>query len=316
MTPFSPPFQIAIVGAGAVGCYYGARLAHHGLNVHFLMRSDFDAVRENGLQITSIAGDFHLPSPQIHRSPASIGPSDLVIIALKSTQNHALLELLPPLLKPGTVLLTLQNGIGNEDFLARHFPDHDILGGLCFVCINRTAPGLIHHIAQGQITLGEHSQPTLPRTHALAATFQAAGIPGNVDDSLARARWKKLVWNIPFNGLSIATGGRDTAAILASPALSALVASLMGEVIATANALGHVIPESLAADMIARTRTMTHYRPSSLIDYVEGREVEIQAIWETPCQLARQAGHPMPQVEMLLLLLQHALEQRAAAEAS
>ncbi len=302
--------RIAIIGAGAVGGYYGGRLALKGHEVHFLLRSDFEAVSQNGLRVQSTAGDFRLAHPQIYRDTASIGPCDLVVIALKNTHNSSLYELIPPLLKPGTLLLTLQNGLGNEDFLTAAFPDHEVLGGLCFVCINRTAPGHIQHIAQGQITLGEHNRPSLPRTHALAATFKAAGIPCNVDDSLTRARWKKLVWNIPFNGLSIAAGRLDTAAILASEPLSALVRDLMHEVISTANHLGHEIPVSLADEMISRTRTMTRYKPSSLIDFEAGHEVELDAIWSEPARQARAAGHPMPRVEMLAQLLQNAIETR------
>ncbi len=295
--------RIAIVGAGAVGCYYGARLARHGHDVHFLMRSDLPAVRRSGLNVRSIAGDFHLPAVQAHASTQDIGPCDLVIIALKNTANDALPELLPPLLKPGTLLLTLQNGLGNEESLAAQFPTHPVLGGLCFVCINRTAPGQIHHIAQGRITLGEHAGPALPRTRALAAAFNAAGIPCETDDSLARARWMKLVWNIPFNGLAIAAGGRDTAAILGDPNLAQLVRELMREVMTAARALGHELPETLAEDMIARTRTMTEYKPSSLIDFEEGREVELNAIWGEPARQARAAGQPMPRVEMLHQLI-------------
>ena len=311
--PSIPPPSIgrwAVGGAGAVGCFYGGRRALAGQDVHFLMRGDYDAVRRNGLNVRSAAGDFHLPRPQIHRDTAAIGPCDLVIIALKSTQNTALASLLPPLLKDDTALLTLQNGLGNEEFLAAQFPGRRILGGLCFVCINRTAPGEILHVAQGQITLGEHGSAASPLTHSIAAAFNEAGIPSQVDDSLARARWKKLVWNIPFNGLSIAGGCIDTAAILASEPLSALVEDLMLEIIATANALGHALPVSLAGDMIRRTRTMSEYKPSSLIDFVEGREVEIDAIWGEPALRARAAGHAMPRVEMLLHLLQAAVERR------
>jgi 2-dehydropantoate 2-reductase len=309
--PFDPlTARIAVIGAGAVGSYYGGRLALHGHDVHFLLRSDFEAVSRNGLRVQSITGDFHLPQPQIHRDTTDIGPCDLVIIALKNTHNPQLTTLIPPLLKPGTILLTLQNGLGNEAFLSTTFPGHDVLGGLCFVCINRTSPGCILHIAQGQITMGDHERAALPHTHALAAAFNAAGIPCNVDDSLTRARWKKLVWNIPFNGLSIAAGRLDTAALLTSEALTTLIRDLMHEVIATANHLGHELSLTLADEMIARTRTITPYKPSSLIDFEAGHEVELDAIWSEPARQARASGHPMPRVEMLAHLLRSALEQR------
>jgi 2-dehydropantoate 2-reductase len=291
--------RIAIIGSGAVGGYYGGRLAQHGHDVHFLLRSDYDYVKEHGLKICSHLGDFDLPQVHCHRSTVEIGPCDLVIIAMKATANEALLELLPPLLKPDTLLLTLQNGLGSDDFLAQHFGSERVLGGLCFVCINRIAPGVIHHIAQGQIALGEHSGAPQARTEALAAEFQRCGIECKLEPSLITARWKKLVWNIPFNGLSIAAGGKDTAAILADPALEQRVRGLMREIIDSAGQLGHAISLSLISDMIERTRTMSAYKPSSLIDFLDGREVELDAIWGEPVRRAAAAGIAMPQVERL-----------------
>ncbi|MDB6004382.1 MAG: 2-dehydropantoate 2-reductase [Prosthecobacter sp.] len=301
--------RIAIVGSGAVGGYYGGRLAQHGHEVHFLMRSDYEQVKERGLQIRSHLGDFELTQVNCHRSTAEIGACDLVIIAMKATANETLLELLPPLLKEDTMILTLQNGLGSDDFLARHFGSECVLGGLCFVCINRIAAGVIHHIAQGQIALGEHSGAPQARTEALAAEFRRCGIDCKVEPSLITARWKKLVWNMPFNGLSIATGGKDTAEILADPVLEQRVRSLMREIIETAGRLGHGMPLSLIEDMIERTRTMAGYKPSSLIDFIAGSEVELEAIWGEPVRRAKAAGIEMPQVERLY----QELKERIAA---
>jgi 2-dehydropantoate 2-reductase len=304
------PARIAVVGAGAVGCYYGGRLAQNGNEVHFLMRSDFETVREKGLRILSPLGGVQLQEVRCHRTTSEIGPCDLVIIAMKATGSAALAELLPPLLGEGTMLLTLQNGLGNEEFLAERFGADRVLGGLCFVCINRTAPGVIEHIAQGMVTIGEFAGPAQTRTHDLAALFRAAGVECHVSDSLAEARWRKLVWNIPFNGLSIAAGGIDTEAILQSPPLEHLARALMSEIIAMANSLGHAIPEDLIEDLIGRTRTMGRYRPSSLIDFQAGREVEVEPIWGVPCRRAREAGLEMPRVEVLRDLVKHAVEAR------
>lgn len=290
--------RIAIVGSGAVGCYYGGRLAQHGHDVHFLMRSDYETVKRDGLKITSPQGDAHL-QVNAHRTPEDIGPVDLVIIAMKVTANAALPGLIAPLLHEGTALLTLQNGLGNEEFLAHHFGAHRVLGGLCFVCINRTAPGVIDHQAQGRINMGEHTRAPLPRTHQMAEEFRRSLIDCQVVESLAAARWQKLVWNIPFNGLSIAAGGIDTEAILASPALENRVRALMAEIIQTATALGHTLPKNLIETMVTNTRTMAAYKPSSLIDYLDGREVELEAIWGEPVRQAAAAGLAMPEVQKL-----------------
>ena len=301
--------RIAIIGAGAVGCYYGGRLAQHGNEVHFLMRSDYEQVKQHGLKISTPLGDFNLPQVHCHRTTAEIGECDLVIIAMKATANEALLELLPPLLHKKSMILTLQNGLGSDDFLARHFGSAHVLGGLCFVCINRIAPGVIHHIAQGQIALSEHSGSPQVRTEALAVEFRRCGIECRMEPSLIATRWKKLVWNIPFNGLSIAAGGKDTAAILADQVLEQRVRDLMREIIETAGRLGHSIPLSLIDDMIERTRTMSAYKPSSLIDYLAGGEVELEAIWGEPVHRAKAAGIEMPQVERLY----QELKERIAA---
>jgi 2-dehydropantoate 2-reductase len=302
--------RIVIVGSGAVGCYYGGRLALHGNEVHFLLRSDYEHVKQQGLKIQSQLGDFDLPQVNCHRSTAEIGPCDLVIIAIKATANDALLELLPPLLKDDTMILTLQNGLGSDDFLAQHFGSERVMGGLCFVCINRIAPGVIHHIAQGQIALGEHSGVPQARTEALAAEFRRCGIDCVVESSLIAARWKKLVWNISFNGLSIAAGGKDTAAILADPVSEQRVRDLMREIIVTAGKLGHDIPLGLIDTMIERTRTMSAYKPSSLIDFLAGSEVELEAIWGEPVRRAKAAGIEMPKVEELYQQLKHRISAR------
>jgi len=195
--------KIAVVGPGAVGSYYGAMLARAGHDVHFLLRSDYDTVRQRGVRIRSPKGNFHV-QPRPARKPGEIGISDFVLIGLKTTANDQFPVLLPQLVDRHTAILTLQNGLGNEEQLAQLFPADQILGGLCFVCLNRLEPGLIHHIDHGLVVIGEYQRWPEPRTHDLAGAFRHAGVPSHVTDNLARAHWEKLVWNIPFNGLGVA----------------------------------------------------------------------------------------------------------------
>jgi 2-dehydropantoate 2-reductase len=302
--------RIAVVGGGAIGGYYGGRLAEHGHDVHFLLRSDFAQVRDHGLQIISPDGDAHLRVSCADRAE-DIGPCDLVIIGIKATSNDALPALLPPLLHEGTLLLLLQNGLGGDEYLAGHFGAERVLGGLCFVCINRTAPGVIHHLAQGRISLGEFSGAPRDRTRQIAAMFQDSKVDCKVEPSLAAARWHKLVWNIPFNGLSVVAGGLDTAAILADAGLEKLVHELMTEVREGAERLGHTLPEHLADAMIANTRPMQAYKTSSLLDFEAGREVEIESIWGEPCRRAQAAGANVPRLEMLYELLRSVAAEKA-----
>jgi 2-dehydropantoate 2-reductase len=315
--------KIAIVGCGAVGGYYGARLSRAGREVHFLLRSDYDAVRRSGVRIQSPGGDF-TAHPHCANSPEQIGPSDLVFVALKTTANAEFPKLLPPLIGPRTAIVTLQNGLGNEEQLAKLFPAGQILGGLCFVCLNRVAPGVIHHLDHGLIMLGEFQRPSEPRTHEIAALFHAAGVPCTVSDNLARAHWEKLVWNIPFNGLGVASAAGvealtvpgstfpisgsvgsclTTEKLLADARWEKLVRELMQEVIATANALGLDLAESLAEKQIARTRTMGAYKASTLLDFEEGRPLELESLFLEPLRQARRAGLAAPRLAALCAVL-------------
>jgi 2-dehydropantoate 2-reductase len=294
-----PGFRIVIVGSGAIGSYYGSKLAYYGRDVHFLMRGDLYAVRKRGLHIRSKGENIHVAKVNCHTSTEEIGPSDLVIIALKATSNDALPALLSPLLHEKTALLTLQNGLGSEEFLAEHFGAERVLGGLCFVCLNRIAPGVIEHYDYGRVAIGEFRRYPQPRTHDIAWEFKRCGIVCSVIEDLVLERWRKLVWNIPLNGLSVVAGGMDTAAILADENLRRLTLELMDEVISIANRCGHVLPTAAALEQMKRTETMGAYKPSTLIDYLAGRPLEIEAIWGEPYRRARAAGVAAPHLENL-----------------
>ncbi len=299
--------KIAIVGAGAVGGYYGGLLAASGYDVHFLMRSDLEAVRRDGLIIRT-GGRELSHRVQAAGSAEEIGPSDLVIIALKATANAALEQILPPLLGPGTALLTLQNGLGNEEFLAQRWGAERVVGGLCFVCLNRVAPGVIEHYDHGTLSLGEFRRPPGERVRAIAAAFSEVQVETRVAENLVTERWRKLVWNIPFNGLSIAAGGATVADILADDGLRSLARALMCEVIAGAGCLGHEIPESFADFQLERSRSMGPYKPSSLIDWEAQRPVEVEAIWGEPWRQGSAAGARMDRLGMLYQLLRRLTE--------
>ncbi len=283
--------RIAIVGSGAVGCFYGSRLLHSGRDVHFLMRNDLEHVTRYGLRIESEEeGDSHLSPISAHGDTKDIGPCDLVMIALKSTDNEVLEELIPPLLKDHTALLTLQNGLGNESFLAERFGTERVIGGLCFVCLNRISPGVIKHVAEGRVSVGEFSGLPLPRTHDIGLMFKHAGIPCRVSHCLMFERWRKLVWNIPFNGLAIVSGKMDTAAILADRSLRERACSLMSEVIEIAGCCGHELPLSMVDEQISVTKGMGAYKPSSLLDYTTGTQVEVESIWGEALRIGMAAG--------------------------
>jgi 2-dehydropantoate 2-reductase len=248
----------------------------------------------DGIKIYSPDGDFHLPHPQVFQNSGEIGPCDLVIISLKATANAVLNAILPPLLHEETMVLTLQNGLGNEEFLASLAGADRVLGGLCFVCLNRPTPASVVHIGHGKLSLGEFGRSPLPRTYAVHKTFLDAGIDASVVSDLAEERWRKLVWNIPFNGLAVSRGGVTVDQILANPELLAECRALMQETIATANALGFPISPDYGDLQIERTHSMGAYQPSTLIDFLAGNELEIEPIWGAPLRAAQNAGVPTP----------------------
>jgi 2-dehydropantoate 2-reductase len=323
--------KIAVVGCGAVGSYYGARLARAGEEVHFLLRSDYEVVRRKGVLIRSPQGDFRV-RPRCARKPAEIGLSDLVIIALKTTANSAFESLIPPLVGPNTAVLTLQNGLGNENQLARMFSPEQIMGGLCFVCLNRIEPGVIQHLDHGLIVLGEFAGWPEPRTHDIASLFRRAGVPCSVTDNLARAHWEKLVWNIPFNGLGVAgAAGYETLSrksclpmalepclstdkLLADEKWEKLVRELMLEVISIGRALGHKIADTLADKQIERTRTMAAYKASTLIDFERGQPLELESLFLEPLRQAEQVRVPAPKLAAMCSVLK-ALDARRVEHA-
>ena len=304
--------RMAIVGSGSIGTYYGAKLAHGGSDVHFLMRGDLSAVRRDGIFVRGDGENFHVPKINCSNSTKEIGPCDLVIVALKATSNADLVDLIPPLLHERTMLLTLQNGLGNEEFLAEHFGAQRVLGALCFIAVDRHSKTEVERYAYGHIVLGEFKGKSQSRTGEVAAEFTRANVHCALTDDLARERWRKLIWNIPFNGLSILAGGIDTAAVVGNKNLRELTIALMKEVITAANQCGHALPRDAWHEHVKRSETMAGYKPSTLQDWETGKPLEIEAIWGEPARRAAACGGKMPLTEMIYALL-NTMDQRRAA---
>lgn len=315
--------KIGVVGPGAVGSFYGAKLWRDGHEVHFLLRSDYEVVRRRGVKVKSVEGDFHA-NPRAAKTPEEIGVCDLVLIALKTTANELFPKLLPPLVGPKTAVMTLQNGLGSEEELAKLFGAESVLGGLCFVCLNRTEPGVIEHLAHGKIVMGEFGGWPEPRTHDIAWAFKKAGIPCAVADNLQCAHWEKLVWNVPFNGLGVAScvgleamnkvrspqGALQpsgpcltTDLLLDKDGWEEWVRGLMLEVIAAARAKGLKVEESLAHEQMEKTRIMGAYKPSTLVDFERGQPLELNTLFLEPLRQAREAGAATPRLARLCEVL-------------
>ena len=294
---------IAIVGSGALGLYYGGRLGRAGADVSFLARSDLEVLRARGITVKATDGDFTLSSVKVAATPEEIGPVDLVIVTLKATANDQLGRILPPLLHAKTVVLNLQNGMGVDEPVAAVVGAERTLGGLCFICANRIAPGVAECTMAGYVVIGEFAGAPQPRTQAVAEWFVRAGVRVEVSPSLVEARWRKLVWNVPFNGLSVVHDGMTTDVILQSPEREAEVWALMREVQASAAAYGFTIPEEFVVHQVERTRPMGPYKPSTMLDYLAGRPLEVEPIWGEPLRRAQAKGVPVPRLAALYEML-------------
>lgn len=293
----------AILGTGALGGYYGACLQRAGLEVHFLLHRDYEQVKEQGLVVESPNGDFTLPQVNAYGDVTTMPPCDVVIIALKTTHNHLLPQMLPSVVKDDGVVLVLQNGLGIEEEVARIVGSKRVMGGLCFLCSNKLGPGHICHLDYGEITLGEYTPNyqmggITERMRQIAKEFEQAGIPIKLAEDLLLARWQKLVWNIPYNGLSVVLNA-TTNELMADQYTRSLVEQLMAEVVAGAATADRMISDRFIQQMLDYTEKMTPYRTSMKIDYDEKRPLEVEAIFGNALRVATAAGADLPLISML-----------------
>jgi 2-dehydropantoate 2-reductase len=289
----------AIIGTGALGGFYGARLQHASCDLHFLLHSDYEYVYKHGLICESKDGDFTLPRVNAYRDVGDMPRCDVVCVTLKTTQNHLLPGLLPPVVKDNGAVLVMQNGLGIEDEVAKIVGPQRVVGGLCFLCSNKVGPGHIRHLDYGHVVLGEFSQRGLSdRIREIADDFQRAGIDVGLAEDLAVGRWQKLAWNIPYNGLSVILNA-TTAELMTNAHTRTLVEQIMWEVVTDGCACGVAVPDETVATMLDKTVRMKSYRTSMKIDFDEHRPMEVEAIFGNPLRAAQQARAKSPLIETL-----------------
>ena len=296
--------KYGIIGTGAIGGYYGARLAYAGKDVHFLLHHDYEQVKEHGLYVKSYQGDFHLPHIHSYASTHDMPICDIVLVCLKTTNNHLLPSLLPPILHPDTLVVLIQNGIGVEEDVQKQFPLLQLTAGLAFICSAKTEAGVIHHQSYGQINLGNYSCRNQALIKSLLTDFQQAGIEAQ-EVEYTEARWKKAVWNMAFNGTTVVLD-TQTDQLLKNQITYTLIKDLMLEVIHAAKACGAGnITDEFAQTMLDKTLKMPPYSPSMKLDYDFGRPMEIDYIYSRAIQMARKAGYPMNKMEVVEAALRY-----------
>lgn len=292
--------KYAIIGTGAIGGYFGGILSKSGQDVHFLFRSDYVFVKDHGLKVDSINGDFILPSVQAYNNTLDMPRCDVVLVCLKSTGNKDLKHILPPLLQDNTVVVLIQNGLGVESDLQKDFPDLYIAGGLAFICATKIAPGHIAHLDFGRLNIGSYSCPDNSILDRISTDFQYAGVQTEVLN-LHNARWRKLVWNIPFNGMTVVMN-TTTDALIGNADMRQLLHRMMIEVIEAGNMSDlkdNPIPVEYADEIMRMTEDMTPYSPSMKIDFDEKRQMEIEYLYTRPVEYAACFGYSMFCVSVL-----------------
>jgi 2-dehydropantoate 2-reductase len=296
--------NVLIIGTGGIGGFYGALLAKAGARVSVVCRSDFEAVRERGITVRSHSalGTFRLTPVAVVRSPAELPKKpDYVLLCVKVVEGVDRVALLRDALGPETRIVLISNGVEIEAEIAEAYPGHELISGLAFICVSRTAPGEIRHEAYGRLVLGAYPGGRSTAAERLCQTFRNSGIDCEVSEDIVAARWQKCVWNAPFNPLSVLSGGLDTAAILSTQ--EAFVRAIMADVCRVAEATGHPLPADIIDRQTESTRRMPPYKTSMLLDYEAGRPLETEAILGNAVRAARREGSAAPYLESLYALL-------------
>lgn len=294
-----------MIGVGGVGGYYGSRLALAGFDVHWVARSEVEHLRREGLVVTSPNGDAHLTDLSVSGLDDPLPDTDVVVVATKTTANPDVVAWLTDRLSGrACTLVVLQNGLDVErpfaEALADSAPEVVVLGGMSFICSARTGPGVITHMDYERVTIGAFGEGDAADAAVAAAVddLGAARVPTEPLTDLAEGRWRKLVWNIPFNGLSVVLDA-STTEMVTDPAARALVRSLMLEVVAASAGTGHRVEEAFIDVMFDSTERMAPYAPSMKLDYLAHRELELDAIYGAPLRAASAAGVEMPRTAAL-----------------
>ncbi|MDD5036726.1 MAG: 2-dehydropantoate 2-reductase [Methylococcaceae bacterium] len=294
--------KVLIIGAGAVGSFYGSLLAKQGAEVSLLARSDYLYVKEHGIEIEGKQGVQHFQPAQVVNSAAAMTEKpDYVLLCTKVVEGADRVGLLKDAVGPNTAIVLVSNGIDIEAEIARAFPGHELISGLAFICVTRTAPGKILHQAYGRLVLGNYPRGISEKTQALCSAYQQAGIHCEANENITAARWQKCVWNAAFNPLSVLSGGLATADILGTQ--ESFVRAIMEEIIAIAKAAGYPLPDDTVELNISHTRKMPPYKTSMLVDYEAERPMEIEAILGNAVRYGQRLKVSIPHLESVYALM-------------
>jgi 2-dehydropantoate 2-reductase len=305
--------HIAVMGAGAVGGYFGAKLAVAGHELAFIARGKhLETMRRDGLRIAISGGDLHIRDSLFTSAPAEVGVVDLVLLCVKSYDTEACIRAMAPLIGPSTVILSLQNGIDNGEKIMRHWGGERTLAGVVYLGAKVAAPGLIEHSVGGRIVFGQLDKTVRPSTQAIAQTLSSAKIPCELHPQIQQVQWTKLLWNAPFCAIACLT--RTTVReIVETESLRQLAIGCMDEVRAAAANSGVELGPELIDETLSFSRTLGEFKPSMLQDLEAGKPLEYEAFNGIVMKVLQKTGNKAPINEVFFVLLQ-CLNDRMAQE--
>ncbi|MBN1520931.1 MAG: 2-dehydropantoate 2-reductase [Candidatus Aureabacteria bacterium] len=296
--------SVLVVGTGAVGSLYGGKLSQSGASVSVLCRSDYDSVKTSGIFVKSHWGDFSFQPEEVYRfSDKPLQEFDYILVALKVLPEISVPDIISRFVTKKSSVVLLQNGIDIEEPVAHAFPDAEIISGIAFTCVSRTSPGKIHHMDYGRLKFGLYPKGLSKKTQDLCFLFGQAGVPCDTTDNIRKSRWQKLVWNAPFNPISVLCGGATTREILDLHETRGLVEKIMEEVLLIAEKTGNALPLSVIKKNIDDTKNMKPYKTSMCLDFESKRPMEVEAILGNAVRIARETGARTPCLETLYGLL-------------
>lgn len=297
--------KILLIGAGSIGVYFCGRAACGGTSVEVVAHRELEKIRREGYLVESIAGNFSFrPEKVLQSAREASADIDCIVVATKVLPGVDRVGLLkgvadrpehPP-------IILIQNGVGIENEIAAAFPENEIISAIAYIGASRREVNQVVHSGSGRLILGRFGGG-IGKSEWAASLFRAGGIPCDVVENIALERWKKLLWNLPFNPVSVLGGGLNSRELCDGAAIEELCSNLMDEVIAVANACNVPLDRRMAEDQLEYTRNFPPYKTSMLQDFEAGRPLEVEAIIGNVLQLALEHGVAVPAIRCCAALL-------------
>ncbi len=289
--------KIAAMAAGAVGGYFGARMAAAGHDVFFIARGAHrDAMLKNGLKVESVHGDVHLEKPNVSDDPAKVGPVDVVLFAVKLWDTEKAAEAARPLLGPNTRVITLQNGVDSYERIAPIVGAERAIAGVTYVVTVIDRPGVIKQTSKFQsIICGTVDGRADAPLAAFVNAAKAAGIPITLSDNIERDRWHKFIFLSGTSGVTAVTRN-PMGPILADPDTRALFRNIMRETLAVGMAKGVALDDGFFDERMAFAdkNVPPTMKASMANDLDRGNRLELDWLAGEVCRLGRELKVPTP----------------------